>query len=150
MNDEIKLAGLEALLPKELARKFLTYVEAKVRFLKIVIPSRLRRVHVDTQRLERSTFSHQSKVKGHPFRVLGVFFFEKKSDGAHFQRNCNASKNTGKQSSGKGNQSKSWSTSESSITSEEKFRTTMENPWESPKESKVRSKFPKAQATVKH
>ena len=29
--------------------------------------------------------------------------------GAHFQRDCNASKNNGKQSSGKGKQSKSWS-----------------------------------------
>ena len=34
-----------------------------------------------------------------------------KCGGAHFQRDCNASKNIGKQSSGKGNQSKSWSKS---------------------------------------
>ena len=32
--------------------------------------------------------------------------------GAHFHRDCNASKSTGKQSSGKGKQSKSWSKSE--------------------------------------
>ena len=32
--------------------------------------------------------------------------------GTHFQRDCNARKNTGKQSSGKGKQSKSWSKSE--------------------------------------
>ena len=32
--------------------------------------------------------------------------------GAHFQRDCNARKSTGKQSSGKGKQSKSWSKSE--------------------------------------
>ena len=35
---------------------------------------------------------------------------------AHFQRDYNASKNAGKQASGKGNQGKSWSKSESSIT----------------------------------
>ena len=39
-----------------------------------------------------------------------------KCGGAHFQRDCNARKSTGKQSSGKGNQSKSWSKSEPSIT----------------------------------
>ena len=35
-----------------------------------------------------------------------------KCGGAHVQRDCDARKNTGKQSSGKGNQSKSWSKSE--------------------------------------
>ena len=40
--------------------------------------------------------------------------------GGDFQRDCNASNNTGMQSSGKGNQSKSWSKSESSITSKGK------------------------------
>ena len=35
-----------------------------------------------------------------------------KCGGAHFQRDCNASKHTGKQSSGKGKQSKSWRTLE--------------------------------------
>ena len=43
-------------------------------------------------------------------------------DTAHFQRNRNAIKNTGKQTSGKGNQSKSWSTSEPSITGEGKSK----------------------------
>ena len=47
-----------------------------------------------------NSLSRQSKEKGHPFRVLDCF----KCDGAHFQRDCNASKNAGKQSSGKGNQ----------------------------------------------
>ena len=37
-----------------------------------------------------------------------------KGDAAHFQRGCNACKNTGKQTSGKGNQNKSWSLSEPS------------------------------------
>ena len=40
--------------------------------------------------------------KGHPFRVWGVC----KCYGAHFQRDCAASKNAGKQLSGKGNQDK--------------------------------------------
>ena len=35
-----------------------------------------------------------------------------KCGGAHFQRDCNASKTTGNQSSGKGKQSKSWPKSE--------------------------------------
>ena len=43
-----------------------------------------------------------------------------KCGGAHFQRDCYASKNTSKQSSDKGNQSKSWSKSESSITGQGK------------------------------
>ena len=58
--------------------------------------------------LERSIPSHQSQEKGHQFRAI-------KCDGAHFQRDCSASKNAGKQSSGKHNQGKSWSKSESSI-----------------------------------
>ena len=37
-----------------------------------------------------------------------------KCGGAHFQRDCSARKSTGKQSSGKGKQSKSWSKSEPS------------------------------------
>ena len=36
-------------------------------------------------------------------------------EATHFQRDCNASKHVGKQTSGKGNQSKSWSMSEPSI-----------------------------------
>ena len=63
--------------------------------------------------LERSIPSRQSQEKGHQFRAI-------KCDGAHFQRDCSASKNAGKQSSGKHNQGKSWSKSESSITSGEK------------------------------
>ena len=37
-----------------------------------MIPSRLTRVCVNTQRLERSALSCQSKEKGHSFRLLGV------------------------------------------------------------------------------
>ena len=45
-----------------------------------------------------------------------------KGDTAHFQRNRNAIKNTGKQTSGKGNQSKSWSMSEPSISGKGKSK----------------------------
>ena len=87
------------------------------------------------------TLSRQSKEKGHPFRVLDVFM----CDGGHFQRNCNASKNAGKAIKAShgprvGLQSQA----------EERVKRTMENPKGSPREQKVRSKFPKAQATLKH
>ena len=52
----------------------------------------------------RSIRSRLAKEKGHQVHVMG--------GGAHFQRDCTARKGTGKQSSGKGNQSKSWSKSE--------------------------------------
>ena len=42
-----------------------------------------------------------------------------KCGGAHFQRDCNVRKSTGKQSSGKGKQSKSWSKSEGKGKSEQ-------------------------------
>ena len=49
---------------------------------------------------------------------MGVF----KCGEEHFQRDCNASKNTDKQTSGKGNQSKSWSMSELSISGKGKSK----------------------------
>ena len=59
--------------------------------------------------LGRSTLSHPSgKGKGSSGPRDGCC----KGGGAHFQRDCNASKNTRKQSSGKSNQGKSWSKSE--------------------------------------
>ena len=76
-----------------------------------MIPSRVTRDRVDTQipwMLIRSTLSRLAKEKGHRVRVMGVF----QCGGAHFQRDCNARKSTGKRSSGKGKQSKSWSKSE--------------------------------------
>ena len=51
-----------------------------------------------------------------------------KCGGAHFQQYCNASKCNGKQSSGNGKQSKSWSKSEGKKSKENK---------ENPKEPKV-------------
>ena len=76
-----------------------------------MIPSRMTRVRVDTQNLwmlMRSTLPCLAQEKGHRVRVMGVF----QCGGAHFQRDCNARKSTGKQSSGKDKQSKSWSKSE--------------------------------------
>ena len=89
-----------------------------------------------------NSLSRRSKEKGHLFRVLGVFT----CDGAHFQRECNGNKNTGKQTSGKSNQSKSWSTSEPSISGKRKSEKTKENPKDCPKEPRVRTKVPKARA----
>ena len=58
----------------------------------------------------RSILSRLAKDKGHRVRVMGVFFLS--AGGAQFQRDCIARRSTGKQSSGKGKQSKSWSKSE--------------------------------------
>ena len=152
LNDEIKLAGLEALVPEELEKhlthnskrlrafedarqEVVTYVEAKcgsrIRDSK---PSdtglRERSDPMDVDAVSSLSLSLSSvKEKDNRVRVLGVLSASK-CGGAHFQRDCNASKNAAKQSSSKGNQSKSWSKSEPSIGS--------------PKEPKVRSKVPKA------
>ena len=75
-----------------------------------MIPSQVTRVCVNTQRLEWSTLS---SVEGKGSSVSRVGCFQ--CGGAHFQRDWNASKNTGKQSHGKGKQSKSWSKSEPSF-----------------------------------
>ena len=127
MDDEIKLAGLEALVQEELEkhlilnsnrlrtfedarRDIVTHVEAKFGLrIRDSKPS-------DTALRERSDAGAVSSLssgrgKGSSRLRNGCL----KCGGAHFQRDCNASKNTGKQSSGKGNQSKSWSKSESSI-----------------------------------
>ena len=65
-----------------------------------------------------NSLSRQAKEKGHQVRAMGVF----KCGRAHFQRDCNASKNNGKQSSGIGKPSKSWSKSEPSHTGKGKSR----------------------------
>ena len=64
LDDEIKLAGLEALVPEELEKHV------------ILIPSRVTRDRVDTLiplMLIRSTLSRLAKEKGHRVRVMGVF-----------------------------------------------------------------------------
>ena len=88
MNNEIKWAGPEALVPKELEkhlilnsnrlrtvedarRAVVTYVEKQFDFeIRDYKPSDTD--CVSTQRLERSTLSRQSKEKGHQVRAMGV------------------------------------------------------------------------------
>ena len=74
LDDEIKLAGLESLVPVELEKHLI----------------------LNSNRHESSNPRD------------GCF----KCGGAHFQRDCNARKGAGKQSYGRGKQSKSWSNSE--------------------------------------
>ena len=93
--------------------------------------------------LMQSTLSHPARSKGHQVRAMDVFSAVEQ---AHFQRDCNASKNTGKQSSGKGKQSKSWSKSEG----KGRVRRTRENAKGNPKDPKVRTKVPKARTRAKH
>ena len=128
MNDEIKLAGLEALVPEELEKhlflnsnRFRTFEDARrevVTYVDAELGLRIRNPEPsDTGLCEHSdggAVNSLSSVEGKGSSVSRVGCF--KCDGAHFQRDCNASKNAGKQSSGKGNQGKSWSKSESSIT----------------------------------
>ena len=76
----------------------------------------------------RSILSRLAREKGPRVRVMGVF----KCGGAHFHRDCNVRKNIGKQSYGKGKQSKSWSKSEGKGKSKKRTR---ENPMENPKEN---------------
>ena len=89
MDDEIKLAGLEALVPEELDKNLIlnsnrlrtfeglevvTHVEAKFG-LRIRDPKRVTRVCVDTQipwMLMRSILSRLAREKGHRVRVMGV------------------------------------------------------------------------------
>ena len=134
MDDQIKLAGLEALVLEELEKhliinsnrlrtfddarlEIVTYVEAKFGLrIRDSKPS-------DTGLREHSDHMDVGAVNSHSLSLSSVqgkgssgprdrYF---KCGGANFQRHCNASKNTGKQSSGKGNQSRSWSKSEPSI-----------------------------------
>ena len=128
MNDEIKLAGLEALVQKELEkhlilnfncirtfedarREVVTYVEKHSLVFKIrdSKPSGTGLREYSEVGAVNSLLS----VEGKGSSVSRVLCF--KCDGAHFQRDGNASKNAGKQASGKGNQGKSWSKRESSI-----------------------------------
>ena len=137
MDDEIKLAGLEALMLEELEKhlilnsnrlgtfeyarsEIVTYVEAtcglRIRDLK---PSdagfRERSDPMDVgavSSLSSGTGKWSSDLRD------GCL----KCGEAHFQRDCNASKNTGKQTSGKSNQSKPSSMSEPSISGKGKSK----------------------------
>ena len=137
LDDEIKLAGLESLAPEELEKhlilnsnrlrtsedarlEIVTYVEAKFGLrIRDSKPSDTGlREHSDPIDVGAVNSLSSGKGKGSSVPRDGSF----KCGGAHFQRDCNASKNTGKQPSGKGNQSKSWSTSEPSISGKRKSK----------------------------
>ena len=135
LDDEIKLTGLESLVPEELEKHLIlnsnrlrtfedarlevvTYVEAK--FGLIIRDSKPSdtgvRGHSDPKDVDAVNSLSSGKGKGSSSPRDGFFF---KCGGAHFQRDCNARKSTGKQSSGKGKKSKSWSKSEGKGKSEE-------------------------------
>ena len=113
-EDEIKLAGLEA-LPEafdtrtlEDARlEIVTHVEAKfgLTTLDSKPSSTGSRGHPDPMDVDAVNSHSSSKGKGSSTPRDGCF----KCGGAQFQRDSNARKGNGKQSSGKGKQSKSWS-----------------------------------------
>ena len=135
--DEIKLAGFEALVPEELEKHLMlnsnrlrTFEDARLEIMTCVEAKFGLRIRdsktSDTGLREHSEPMYVGAVNSlSPVKVewssspRDGFF---KCGGAHFQRDCNASKNTGKQSSGKGNQSKSWSKSEPSITGKGKSK----------------------------
>ena len=124
---QIMLAGLEALVPEELEKhlilnsnrlrtfedvrlEIVTYVEAKfgLRIRDSKPSDTVSRGHSDPMDVDAVNSLSSGKGKGSSSPRDGCFKF----GGAHFQRDCNARKRTGKQSSGKGKQSKSWSKSE--------------------------------------
>ena len=161
LDDEIKLAGLEALVPEELEKHLIlnsdrlrTFEDARlevVTYLEAKFGLRIRdskpsdtgaRGHSDPTDVGAVNSLSSGKGEGSPSPCDGCL----KCGGAHFQRDCNVRKGTGKQSSGKGKQSKSWSKSEGKGKSKENKRKSKE----SPKQPKVRSKVPKAHTGGKH
>ena len=122
MDNEIMLAGLESLVPEELEKHLIlnsnrlrtfedarlevvTYVEAKfgLRILDSKPSDTGSRGHSDPMDVDAVNSLSSGKGKGSSSPRDGCV----QCGGAHFQRDCNACKNTGKQSSGKGKQSKS-------------------------------------------
>ena len=127
LDDEIKLAGLEALVLEELEKhlirnsnrlqtfedarlEIVTYVEAKfgLRIRDSKPSDTCSRGHSDPMDVDAVNSLSSGKGQGSSSPRDGCC----KGGGAHFQRDCNARKSTGKQSSGKGKLSKSWSKSE--------------------------------------
>ena len=100
------------------------------------------RGHQDPMHVDAVNSFSSGKGKGSPSPRDGCFT----CGGAHFQRDCNARKSTGNQSSGKDKQRKSWSKSESNGKSEENKGKFKGNPKENPKEPKV----PKVRTVAKH
>ena len=110
LDDEIKLAGLEALVPEELERDLIlnsnrlrTFEDARPEVVTYV-EAKFGLIMRDSKPSDTARHSDPTDVSPRD----GCF----ECGGAHFQRDCNARKSTGKQSSGKGKQSKSCSKSE--------------------------------------
>ena len=158
MNDEIKLAGLEALVPKELEeplilnsnrlrtfedarREVVTYVEKQFGFLKFVIPSRVTRVLREHSEVGAVNSLLSVEGKGSPcLSAMEPSFNETAMQARTQTRNCLAKAIKASHGPRVSPQSQA----------EDRVKKTMNNPNGSPNEPKVRSKFPKAQATVRH
>ena len=166
LDDEIKLAGLESLVPEELEKHLIfnsnrlrafedarldvvTYVEAKFGL-------RIR----DSKPSNTGARGHSDPMDFEPVNSLSLFWQRKrvssprdgcfKCGGAHCQRDCNARKGTGKQSKSKGKQSKSWSRVGPHSPAKARVKKAREYPKENPKEPKVRTRVPKAYTRAKH
>ena len=156
LDDEIKLAGLEALVLEDLEKhlilksnrlrffadarmEIVTYVEAKVGLrIRDSKPSDTgSRGHSDPMDVDAVDSLSSGEGKGSSSPRDGCC----KCGGAHVQRDCNARKGTGKQSYGKGKQSKSWSTSEQSHSGKGKSK---ENKGKSKGKPKVTKAYTKA------
>ena len=111
MNDEIKVAANRLRTFEDARREVVTYVEKQFGFkIRDSKPSDMGlREHSEVGAVH-SLLSVEGN--GSSVSRMGCF----KCDGAQFQRDSNASTNAGTRLSGKGNQGKSWSESESSIT----------------------------------
>ena len=157
LDDEIKLAGLQALALEELEKHLIlnsnrlrtfedarlevvTYVESKfgLRNRDAKPGDAGTRGHSDPKNVDAVNSLSSSNGKGSS-SPRGRSF---KCGGAHFQRDCNARKGNSKQSSGKGTLSKSWSKSECTGKSKENKR-------KSKGKSKENKGNPKVRARVK-
>ena len=170
MDDEIKLAGLEALVPEELEKHLIlnsnrlrtfenarlevvTYVEAKLGMrIRDPKPSDTGFLEhsdpMDVGTVKMSALSRQAKENGHQIRAMGVL-----SAVSTFSTRLHASKNNSKQTFHRSNQSKSWSTKESSISGKGKSKENHGNSKDCLKEQRVKTKDPKppkAHAKEKH
>ena len=152
LGDEIKLVGLESLVPEELEKHLIlksnrlrtfedarlevvTYVEAKfgLRIRDSKPSDTSARGQSDPMDVDAVKSLSSGKGKGSSSPRDGCFACA----GAHFQRDCNAHKGTGKQSYGKGKQSKSCPRVSPHTQAKARVRRTRENPKENPKEPKV-------------
>ena len=135
LDDEIKLADLESLVPEELEKHLIlnsnrlrTFEDARLEVVTCVEAKFGLRIR-DSKPSETSTRGHsvpwilvQSTLSLLPKRKGSSSPRDGCCGGAHFQRDCNARKSTGKQSYGKGKQSKSWSKSEPSYSGKGKSK----------------------------